>query len=711
MTEYDDYGVPVGAYQEPDSFIGQTYRTARAFFVYRAKPFVERRVTQGRWKRLFSLANALVVMWWVVVYMGERGAFNSAVGSCNWDTWEDWVCHKRVAQMLTADSKQEKGANPHRLVFVADPQLVDPHTYPGRPWPLNPLTIKYTDQYMRRAYSRIQTELYPDTVFFLGDLFDGGREWSTRTTKSPEKQYQQYGDSYWMNEYRRFGRIFFEHWGDGGLQPRPGQPGRKFISSLPGNHDLGFAKGVQIGVRDRFHAYFGDGNRIDVLGNHTFVSIDSVSLSALGVPSSQELEALWRPTVDFLASAKSQKRKLIQRELRRQQGLRPYPGFAHREIESKDLASATLPHADDDITEFPSILLTHVPLYRAPGTPCGPLREHWPPTPPPPGQAALDRDDRNAISVSGGYQYQNVMNKEISADVASKIGDISYAFSGDDHDYCELVHRGYASGGGGIKEITVKSISWAMGVRHPGFVMASLWNPVDAHGKPLNGEGTKTVQTHLCLLPDQLGIFLRYALLFALTLGLLGVRAALVAANVLPSTTTTTSTTTASPILPLVNPSASGRTDSKTRTRSPHSSTSSTAQPSSLSIRASSQAQSHRPRTTPPAHTFGPNNNGNASTLPLPLAAPMPHQQTSVYSYPLVQHAGYHGDDGDEGDESKDREEKKKRVKMYGVGVSTRAQGKGRKKGIALWRAEMRDGVVQVLVLGLGWYFWLVWRG
>ena len=93
MTEYDDYGVPVGAYQEPDSFTGQTYRTARAFFVYRVRPFVEKRVAQGRWKRLFSLANALVVIWWVVVYWGERGAFNGAVGSCNWNAWEDWVCH------------------------------------------------------------------------------------------------------------------------------------------------------------------------------------------------------------------------------------------------------------------------------------------------------------------------------------------------------------------------------------------------------------------------------------------------------------------------------------------------------------------------------------------------------------------------------------------------------------------------------------------
>ncbi|KAJ4352829.1 hypothetical protein N0V95_003876, partial [Ascochyta clinopodiicola] len=388
--------------------------------------------------------------------------------------------------------------------------------------------MKYTDQYIRRAYSRIQTELYPDTVFFLGDLFDGGREWSTRTTKSPEKQYQKYGDNYWMNEYRRFGDIFFKHWGDGGLQPRPGQPGRKFISSLPGNHDLGFAKGVQIGVRDRFHAYFGDGNRIDVLGNHTFVSIDSVSLSALGVPSSQELEELWRPTVDFLDGAKEQKRKIIQRELRVQQGLKPYPGFAHREIESQDLAKATLPHANEDVTEFPTILLTHVPLYRSPGTPCGPLREHWPPTAPPKGQTdPLEHDERNAISVSGGYQYQNVMNREITTDIANKIGDIRYAFSGDDHDYCELVHRGYASGGGGIKEITVKSISWAMGVRHPGFVQISMWNPVDAHGKPLKGDMSKTVQTHLCLLPDQLGIFFRYAALFALTLVLLSARAAL----------------------------------------------------------------------------------------------------------------------------------------------------------------------------------------
>ncbi len=575
---------------------------------------------------------------------------------------------------------QEEGANPHRLVFVADPQLVDPHTYPGRPWPLNPLTIKYTDLYMRRSYSRIQTELYPDTVFFLGDLFDGGREWSTRTTKSPEKQYQKYGDDYWMNEYRRFGDIFFKHWGDGGLEARPGQPGRKFISSLPGNHDLGFAKGVQIGVRDRFHAYFGDGNRIDVLGNHTFVSIDSVSLSALGVSSSQELEELWRPTVDFLDGAKEQKRKLIQRQLRVQQGLRPYPGFSHRPIESKDLPSATLPHANDEITDFPTILLTHVPLYRAPGTPCGPQREHWPPSPPPKGQTTpLSFDERNAISVSGGYQYQNVMNREITTDIANKIGDIRYAFSGDDHDYCEVLHRGYASGGGGIREITVKSISWAMGVRYPGFVMASLWNPVDVVGRPRNDKG-KTVQTHLCLLPDQLGIFFRYAGLFVLTLFLLSIRAALVAAHILPSSP---SAPTPSPLLPITTHNTSSAEEEKAAlTHSQNSSTSSTTiaatTNNSLQVRAGPQ----RTRTTSPLPT--------SYALPMP----MPHQDhsSSTYSLPFVQQAGFHDEE---------------------VGTKTKYSREHvvKRKGVGLFWHTLKGDLGVVMVCGLGWYGWLVWWG
>ena len=498
--------------------------------------------------------------------------------------------------------------------------------------------------------------LYPDTIFFLGDLFDGGREWATRTTVSPEQQYRKYGDDFWLNEYRRFGNIFFRHWADGGLEPRPGQPGRKLISSLPGNHDLGFARGVQGPVRDRFNAYFGDGNRIDVIANHTFVSIDSVSLSAVGQEAPEQVEDIWRPTTEFLENAKKQKKRLVQRELRKQQGLKPYPGFTHDAIVSGDLAKAEIPHSNDDVTEFPTILLSHVPLFRAPGTPCGPQREHWPPTRPPAGQPPLEMDDRNAISVSGGYQYQNVLNKEITTDIANKIGDIQYAFSGDDHDYCEVLHRGYASGGGGIREITVKSTSWAMGVRHPGVVLVSLWNPVDEHGKPLNGGADKTIQTKLCLFPDQIGTFLRYGMLFGLTLLLLIGRAFAVTVGIIKAPVKGAEET----LLPTTNGEKACQKYEDDPTSAAdgltHSSNSSTA-----SERGNLQARSKQ-----------------------------------RYAYPLVQHAGYAASE--------------KNVKVYG-GVSTKSRGKRKeRKGVGLFLYELFRGMGKVVLLGGVLYVWLVWR-
>ncbi|KAL5115312.1 hypothetical protein ACEQ8H_006825 [Pleosporales sp. CAS-2024a] len=665
MTQYDDYGIPVGAFVEPEDVVGQARRTAKAFYQYRLRPLGFRGYHAARrwdwsFRRQCTLANALAVLWWVVLYWGERGTFNSTIATCSWDKWEHW----------------EPGANPHRLVFVADPQLIDPHTYPGRPWPLNPLAYKYTDLYLRRTYSRLQTVLYPDTIFFLGDLFDGGREWSTRTTQSPEERYRRYGDGFWLNEYRRYGGIFFKHWGDAGVHARPGQPGRKIISSLPGNHDLGFARGVQVGVRNRFSAYFGDGNRIDVIANHTFVSIDSLSLSALGQDSPQQVEELWRPTVEFLEKAKTQKKRLTQRELRRQQGLRPYPAFPHRQIEAQDLKTAELPHSQDEVTEFPTILLTHIPLFRAPGTPCGPLREHWPPTPPPPGKPPLEKDERNAIDVSGGYQYQNVLNKEITVDVANKIGDIRYAFSGDDHDYCEVVHRGYASGGGGIREITVKSTSWAMGVRHPGVVLVSLWNPVDKHGNPLRGSADATMQTKLCLFPDQIGTFIRYGTLFGLTLVLLCARATLVTVGIIKPYL-------APPEVPLL-PRTKGDLKSSPQkfqehplveesTHSSHSSTS-----SERGTLQSRNAQARNPRGS----------SSNSYSLPLQAANQYP-------SYPLVQHAGYHGPAVEE-----------KKVKIYG---ETKAKAKGKRTGLALALYQFQWTLGKVMALGAAWYFCLIW--
>lgn len=442
-------------------------------------------------------------------------------------------------------SLQPKDASPHRLIFLADPQIIDPHSYPGRPWPLSSLTILITDNYLRRGYKSLERRLHPDSLFFLGDLFDGGREWKTQRGEFVDPRWgrqrsgdearwvdtwhRRYGEDFWLREYARFGDIFFGHWNDGGEVPGAWQRGRKLVASLPGNHDLGFGAQVQVPVRERFEAFFGDGNRVDVVGNHTVVSVDSVSLSAGSseFKDKHDLSPIFGPVNEFLDQVKGAKRRAALEELRVWHDIETTPRFEHSVGE---LGSTRPTGLDQKKTEegpdFPTILLTHVPLYREPGTPCGPKREHWPPAKPPKGQTdPVLPDHRNAISVSGGYQYQNVLSDADSQRLVRSVGNVVHVFSGDDHDYCELVH---ADARGGVREITVKSNSMAMGVPTPGFVMASLWNPVDDKGRPLPGSPETTLQTHLCLLPNQIHTYMKYVAFIVLTLVLLVVRALLV---------------------------------------------------------------------------------------------------------------------------------------------------------------------------------------
>ena len=419
---------------------------------------------------------------------------------------------------------------------------------------MDKFTIWHVDNYLKRSYIQLQKLLHPDTLFFLGDLFDGGREWKTAhgNTADPswanglrpsgEQKYvetwgKRYGEDFWLHEYDRFGRIFYNFWNLGGSEAGPGQRGRKIISTLPGNHDLGFGAQIKIPIRNRFETYFGEGNRVDVIGNHTFVSVDSVSLSAgASVHGTKELT---QPSEDFLNTVQSAKRKAVARELGFQAGNERILRFVHavEDLEKGDYGHLPTLDPGPGGAEFPTILLTHVPLYRGSGTPCGPKREHWPPTPPPKGQTTpVNPDDRNALSISGGYQYQNVLGAEDSVKLISKIGNVVSVFSGDDHDYCEIVHSADKNH---AREITVKSMSWAMGIRKPGFLMLSMWNPVGPNGQPLHpsptGHGAEqgqtaamTMENHLCLLPDQLSIFISYGMLVAVTLLALLIRAILV---------------------------------------------------------------------------------------------------------------------------------------------------------------------------------------
>lgn len=433
------------------------------------------------------------------------------------------------------------------MVLIADPQITDPHSYPGRSWPLSELTVTITDNYLRRGYKALQSHLRPDSVFFLGDLFDGGREWKTRekgfvdpkwgSQRSGEEKkwvktwHRKYGEDFWVREYQRFGEIFFDHFNLGGTVPGPYQRGRRLVASLPGNHDLGFGAQVQVPVRNRFEAFFGDVNRVDVVGNHSIVSVDTVSLSAdtSAYKASHDLEPIYGPVNEFLDEVQATKRKLAVEELKVWHNIDRDFRFKHtvEELEGSDTSRSPRDPGPGH-AELPTILLTHVPLHRDPGTPCGPMREHWPPLPRPKGQSEpVIPDERNAIKVVAGYQYQNVLSEEDSVKLVERVGNVVHVFSGDDHDYCELVHSDAQRN---VREITVKSMSMSMGVPTPGFLMLSMYNPVDADGRPMPGSPKTTLQTHLCLLPNQFHTYMRYVLFAVLSLGVLAVRAFLVPA-------------------------------------------------------------------------------------------------------------------------------------------------------------------------------------
>lgn len=416
------------------------------------------------------------------------------------------------------------------MLLIADPQLVDPHTYPDRPWPLSSLTIVYTDLYLRRAYRSLQQSLLPDSTLFLGDLFDGGREWGTAQYESPEDRFKSYGQAFWRREYIRFSKLFLRDWFNGPVATPSAPYGRKIIASVPGNHDLGFASGINPAVKSRFDAFFGPLNRVDVLGNHSFVSLDTVSLSAMdqvdpntgahgGGDASDAATSsshLWKPVEDFLGSVKQVRHRAVQTEWQRltaspEQRLHKADVLSVKE--PLDSAPFARPRHDIPSSQFPTLILSHVPLYRPADTPCGPLREGNP-----------------SISLSRGYQYQNVLTPLISSDIVKHLTpeEIVQIYSGDDHDYCEVSHSEYT---GAINEITVKSMSWAMGIRKPGVQLVSLWNPIDIdemqHDTLDNPDPPPTpkdtVQNRLCHLPDQLSIFIRYGQLLILTLIVLAI--------------------------------------------------------------------------------------------------------------------------------------------------------------------------------------------
>lgn len=352
----------------------------------------------------WNLILCLTIYWIITIHHFERIVPKRAINKCQWDKWERW---------------EDKSAAPHRIALIGDPQIVDEHTYSGRPEILNYFVKKISDNYLYRNNAYLQSHLDPDSTIFLGDLFDGGREWE---------------DKMWLKEYQRFNKIF------------PKKVNRKTIQSLPGNHDIGFEK-IDYDVAKRFSTFFGESNDYHELGNHSIILLDSISLSHTD-------PKIKKPAMDFLNTLN-----------------------------------------DKLNSQFPRILLTHVPLYRFNDKQlCGPLRE-----------------SKSLFPMQKGKQYQTIIDYDVTQSILGTVHP-DIIFSGDDHDYCDVQHSYTYNGQEKLaREITMKTASMTNGIRYPAYQLLSLNNPYNPNPKRKvveddESENAKepeqTFSTEMCYLPD-----------------------------------------------------------------------------------------------------------------------------------------------------------------------------------------------------------------
>lgn len=370
---------------------------------------------QLRWKQLLVL---YIIAFWIIYYF-ERLKPYFVIKSCMWDNWEDWPTT----------------SSPYHSIIIGDAQIVDPNSYPNSTRIRLELTRFFSDNYLHRNYNIYTKLLKPDSIVFVGDLFDGGREWN---------------DTEWISEYKRFNKIFNQ------------VKGVQQFRQVPGNHDIGFGNDIDFERYSRFKAFFGNGDEVITIGNHSLVLLDTVSLSC------HEDKRVSRTPREFLNSFRD---------------TNPY-------------------------MNLPRIVVSHVPMYRFTELQtCGPLRESKKPFP-----------------VARGKQYQTVLEYDMSQEIVNYIKP-SIIFSGDDHDYCHVrypfdkqysrnaedyeFHVGEVAGEVYSDEITVKSSSMTSGIKRPAIQLLSLWNPEDntdiktAPGpQGLNTVHSGTASTHLCYLPS-----------------------------------------------------------------------------------------------------------------------------------------------------------------------------------------------------------------
>ncbi|KAF8532545.1 Metallo-dependent phosphatase-like protein [Gautieria morchelliformis] len=247
-----------------------------------------------------GLIGSFRLIWIAVVLWCERGIFVWSLLGCRWPD-----------KNLTLNNP----ALATHILLIADPQILDHDSYPGRPQWLKCLTQYIVDFNLRKNWNAVIATLEPHMVIFLGDMMDNGR------STIDESAYDRY--------YARFRSIF---------QLDSSTP----VYYLPGNHDvdLGYSSELVSKPRDGYKDNFGPLNqRIDI-GNHT-------ALVLFDAP------------------------ELVDEDYRRHAAQLDFWAWQGSEGGAVQFLKNFIKHRPTG----PIVLFSHIPLFRSDRASCGPLRE------------------------------------------------------------------------------------------------------------------------------------------------------------------------------------------------------------------------------------------------------------------------------------------------------------------------------------------------
>ncbi|KAF9230698.1 Metallo-dependent phosphatase-like protein, partial [Melanogaster broomeanus] len=184
------------------------------------------------------LRSGLRAVWVLTVIWVELGTFRFALRDCYWpDTRQPHIPDSRIV----------------RILVIADPQIINRHSYPERGPLLSALSQIMVDLNLRKSWNSAFLRLQPDVVVVLGDMMDNGR------ASMSDSDYEAY--------YARYRSIFSM-----GDAPVP-------TYYIPGNHDVGLGYATwSLEAGARYASHFGPRNYRRTIGNHTLVFIDAPGL-------------------------------------------------------------------------------------------------------------------------------------------------------------------------------------------------------------------------------------------------------------------------------------------------------------------------------------------------------------------------------------------------------------------------------------------------